>query len=71
VAKEALAARAVTFSLFSTTRICSRVLIGWRQTLTTSPPGHIQFLPIRAKKSPSEKRALIMTAINLELTYVW
>ncbi len=25
-------------------------LIGWRQTLTTSPPNHIRFLLVRAKK---------------------
>ncbi len=24
-------------------------LIGWRQTLTTSPPNHIRFLLVRAK----------------------
>ncbi len=33
-------------------------LIGWRQTLTTSPANHIRFLLVRAKKSPSVKRAL-------------
>jgi hypothetical protein len=32
-------------------------LIGWGQTLTTSPPNHIHFSLIRAKKSPSGKRA--------------
>ena len=25
-------------------------LMGWRQTLTTSPPNHIRFLLVRAKK---------------------
>ncbi len=33
-------------------------LIGWRQTLTTSPPNHIRFLLVRAKKSTSGKQAL-------------
>ena len=33
-------------------------LIGWRQTLTTSPANHIRFLLIRAK-SPSGKRDFV------------
>jgi hypothetical protein len=50
--------------MFSTGRICSREqrksnLIGWRETLTTSPPNHIHFYLVRAKKrTPSGKRAL-------------
>jgi hypothetical protein len=40
---------------FSTRQICSRNLIGWRQTLTTSPPNHIHFLNhMREKNSQVE-----------------
>jgi hypothetical protein len=31
-------------------------LIGWQQTLTTSPANHIHFLLFRAEKSPSGKQ---------------
>ena len=34
------------------------VLIGWRQTLTTSPPNHIRFLLVRAKKIANWKTGL-------------
>ena len=46
----------VISSLLSTRRMCSRAnkeksnLIGWRQTLTISPPNHIRFLLVRPKK---------------------
>ena len=33
-------------------------LIGWRQTLTTSPPNHIRFLLVRAKKFAKWKTGL-------------
>ncbi len=33
-------------------------LIGWRQTLTTSPPNHIRFLLVRAKKIAKWKTGL-------------
>ena len=44
------------FNLFARTE--KSKLIGWRKTLTTSPPKHIRFLLVGAKKSPSGKRAL-------------
>jgi hypothetical protein len=45
----------INLSLSSTWQEKSN-LIGWRQTLTT-PPNHIHFLLVRAKKSPTGKRA--------------
>ena len=35
-------------------------LIGWRQTLTTSPPNHIRFLLVRATKIAKWKTGLTM-----------
>ena len=39
-------------------------LIGWRQTLTTSPPNHICFLLVRAKKIAKWKTGLMTVLIH-------